>query len=318
MSKFNKQNRLDEKAISILSDYFMNKHGGRFDLQFHGIKDNTPDTDGFLRLRQPSNEKHTDGDYLNNVVFFQLKGTSKSVKNDSYKCSRKLIDFCKEINLPTILFVVSDIKEDADGQTDARIYWYHFSNVNVEILNKKNKGQGDVTIPNLSPLKINKSDFVEQFYLHVKNLAKKNQFLDLPKEILDIAIDLKDKILLVGSIVYLVGKVTKNEQKNIAKMIGVTNRQLEDILTSLSKQNLVYKSKDVYIFKQTTDEVKREVGLSLVYEVINKIDLEKMMELFTEHNQKQQIFSNLASVRHPIVFDFFKAESANLLKYVKK
>jgi len=318
MSKFNKQNRLDEKAISILSDYFMNKHGGRFDLQFHGIKDNTPDTDGFLRLRQPGNEKHTDGDYLNNVVFFQLKGTSKSVKNDSYKCSRKLIDFCKEINLPTILFVVSDIKEDADGQMDARIYWYHFSNVNVEILNKKNKGKGDVTIPNLSPLKINKSDFVEQFYLHVKNLAKKNQFLDLPKEILDIAIDLKDKILLVGSIVYLVGKVTKNEQKNIAKMIGVTNRQLEDILTSLSKQNLVYKSKDVYIFKQTTDEVKREVGLSLVYEVINKIDLGKMMQLFTEHKQKQQIFSNLASVRHPIVFDFFKAESANLLKYVKK
>lgn len=318
MSKFNKQNRLDEKAISILSDYFMNKHGGRFDLQFHGIKDNTPDTDGFLRLRQPSDDKHTNGDYLNNVVFFQLKGTSKSVKNNSYKCSRKLIDFCKDINLPTILFVVSDIKEVADGQIDAQIYWYHFSNVNIEILNKTNKGKGDVTIPNLSPLKVNKSDFVEQFYLHIKNLAKKNQFLDLPKEILDITIDLKDKILLVGSMVYLVGKVTKNEQKSIAKMIDVTNRQMEDILTSLSKQNLVYKSKDVYIFKQTTDEIKREVGLSLVYEVINKINLSEMMNLFTDHKQRQQIYSNLASVRHPVVFDFFKIESENLKKYVKK
>lgn len=318
MSKFNKQNRLDEKAISILSDYFMNKHGGRFDLQFHGIKDNTPDTDGFLRLRQPNDDKHTNGDYLNNVVFFQLKGTSKSVKNNSYKCSRKLIDFCKDINLPTILFVVSDIKEIADGQIDSQIYWYHFSNVNIEILNKTNKGKGDVIIPNLSSLKVNKSDLVEQFYLHIKNLAKKNQFLDLPKEILDITIDLKDKILLVGSMVYLVGKVTKNEQKSIAKMIGVTNRQMDDILTSLSKQNLVYKSKDVYIFKQTTDEIKREVGLSLVYEVINKINLSEMMKLFTDHKQRQQIYSNLASVRHPIVFDFFKIESANLLKYAKK
>jgi len=74
MSKYNKQNRLDEKAISIVSDYFMNKHGDKFDLQFHGIKDNTPDTDGFLRLREPEDGTPLAGKYLNHVVFFQLKG----------------------------------------------------------------------------------------------------------------------------------------------------------------------------------------------------------------------------------------------------
>ncbi len=318
MSKFNIQNRLDEKAISILSDYFMNKHGGKFDLQFHGIKDNTPDTDGFLRLRQPSNEKNTDGDYLNNVVFFQLKGTGKPVKDGTYRCSRKLIDFCKDINLPTILFVVSDIKETSDGQSNAHIHWYHFSNINIEILNKANKSTGDVIIPNLSPLRVNKSDFVDQFYIHIKNLAKKNQFLDLPKEILDITVDLKDKILMVGSIVYLVGRVTKVEQKKIAKMITVTNRQMEDILISLRKQGLVHKSKDVYIFKQATDEVKQEIGLSLVYEVISKVDLQQMMSLFNEQKQKQQIYKNLSKIRHPVVSDFFKGESAKFLKHVKK
>src|SRR3989344_5696592 len=148
MSKYNKQNRLDEKAISIISDYFMNKHGDKFDLQFHGIKDNTPDTDGFLRLREPEENPKLKGTYLNNVVFFQLKGFDKKIK-----------------------------------------------------------------IPNLNPLKNGKNDFVDQFYVHIKNLAKKNDFLDLPKEVLDIAIDLKNKILLVASVIYLVGKVTGAERK---------------------------------------------------------------------------------------------------------
>lgn len=319
MSKFNKQNRLDEKAISILSDYFMNKHGGMFDLQFHGIKDNTPDTDGFLRLRQAKNEDSASGDYLNNVVFFQLKGYEKPLKESSYRSSRKLIDFCKDINLPTILFVVANINNTSEGQNDAQIFWYHFSNINIEILDKTNKEKSStVNIPNLFPLKINKSDFVDQFYIHVKNLAKKNQFLDLPKEILNITVDLKDKILLVASMVYLVGRVTKIEQKKIAKMIGVTNRQMEDILISLSKQDLIYKSKDIYIFKLATDDVKREIGLALVYEVISKVDLKQMMNLFSEHKQKQQIYMNLSKVRHPVVFEFLKDESEKLLNYVKK
>ncbi len=137
MSKYNKQNRLDEKAVSILSDYFMNKHGDRFDLQFHGIKDNTPDTDGFLRLRHPKEKMN--GDYLNNVVFFQLKGFEKDLRNKPYESTRKLIDFCKEINLPTILFVVANINENSEKQNTAQIYWYYFSNLNVEILNEINK-----------------------------------------------------------------------------------------------------------------------------------------------------------------------------------
>ena len=45
MTKYDKLKRLDEKAISVMTDFFLNKHGDQFDLQFHGIKDNTPDTD---------------------------------------------------------------------------------------------------------------------------------------------------------------------------------------------------------------------------------------------------------------------------------
>jgi len=107
MSKYRKQNRLDEKAIAIISDFFNNKYGDFFDLQFHGSKDNTPDTDGFLRLRKK--EKEMGGENLNRVVFFQLKGKGDRIKNNSYSCDIKLIKFCEEINLPTILFVVGNL-----------------------------------------------------------------------------------------------------------------------------------------------------------------------------------------------------------------
>lgn len=328
MSKYNKQNRLDEKAVSIISDYFMNKHGDKFDLQFHGIKDNTPDTDGFLRLRKPEKNTKLKGKYLNNVVFFQLKGFEKKIKDDSYFSTRKLIDFCKDINLPTILFVVSNLGDSDNKKGGVQIYWYHFSNINIKILkkfddkknlNKTNKQNSkNVKIPNLNPLKIGKNDFVDQFYIHIKNLAKKNDFLDLPKEILDIVIELKNKILLVASVIYLVGKITTAEKKTLAKMINVTDQQMDDIIEKLHKKNLIYKDKGLYIFKLVKNEVKRDVGLLLLYESINEINLEKLLKLFTDQKQRKEIYSNLAKVRHPIVFDFLNKKADELLVYVKK
>ncbi|TSC81798.1 MAG: Uncharacterized protein G01um101420_802 [Parcubacteria group bacterium Gr01-1014_20] len=319
MSKFNKQNRLDEKAISTISDYFMNKHGDKFDLQFHGIKDNTPDTDGFLRLREPHQDKQMQGEYLNQVVFFQLKGYEKPIIDNTYNCSRRLIEFCKGINLPTILFVVANVGSKPEKQNDPQIYWYHFSNVNIEILNKTNKEKSkNIRIPNLNPLRVGRGDFIDQFYIHIKNLAKKNEFLDLPKEILDIAVKLKNNILLVASIIYLAGRVTKAERKAIAKMLKVTDRQMSDILSSLHTQQLIYKDKNIYIFKLAKDEIKRDVGLLLLYETINKIDLDKLFSLFPSHKQKLQIYKNLAQVRHPVVFEYLDKEAGKLLKYAKK
>ncbi len=319
MSKYIKQNRLDERAISVISDYFMNKHGDRFDLQFHGIKDSTPDTDGFLRLREPYQGKQMQGKYLNQVVFFQLKGREKPITDDVFKCSRRLIDFCKEINLPTILFVVANINEKSEKQNNPQLYWYHFSNVNIEILNKINKGtSGYLNIPNLNYLKVGKSDFVDQFYIYIKNLAKRNEFLDLPKEILDIVIELKNKILVVASIIYLVGRVTRSECGAIAKMIKVTNRQMTDILSSLYAQKLIYKNKDVYIFKLVIDDVKQNVGLALLYETINEIDLDKLFNLFSDHRQTSQIYKNLAEVHHPVVLEYLDKKVDKIIEYVKK
>lgn len=317
MSKFKKQNRLDEKAISVLSHFFINKYGDRFDLQFHGIKDNTPDTDGFLRLREPTEGKKMEGEYLNQVVFFQLKGYEKTIINNSYYCRKELIDFCKDINLPTILFIVGNIKENTEKQEAAEIYWYHFSSINIEILNELNKKNKRYSrIPNLELLKIGENDFVDNFYERIKDLAKKNEFLDLPKDFLNFMVDYKNKALNVASILYLIGRADKNDRSNIKKILKLTNKQLDIILDGLYHQKLIHKSNNAVIFKKIKDDFKRDVGLLLLYETISKIDLEKIFKIFTNHSQQVNILKNLSEVRHPIVFKYFKDQVANLSKHV--
>ena len=142
--------------------------------------------------------------------------------------------------------MVSNISGGSEKQSDAQIFWYHFSNINIEILNKTNKpNSASIRIPNLRPLKVGKSDFIDEFYVHIKNLAKKNEFLDLPKEILDITVGLKNKILLVAGIIYLVGKVTKAERKAIAGLLKMSEGQMNDVVADLHRQDLIYKDKEL-------------------------------------------------------------------------
>lgn len=313
MSKYNKQNRLDEKAISILSDFFMNKHGDRFDLQFHGIKDNTPDTDGFLRLREQSTNKQMTGKYLNRVVFFQLKGSEKPIQNNAYLCKRRLVEFCAEINLPTILFVVGNLNKEAEGQGNVEIYWYYFSKVNVEILNEVNKPNSkNVTIHGLEPLKIGSKEHDDIFYAFVKKLAQKDNFLDLPKEILELTVSYKDKTLKVASILYLVGKATKTDKKNIAKMLKLKTKKLDDILSGLYDKKLIYKSNNAIIFKKIKDEFNRDMGFLLLLESISKLDLNQLLQVFSQHQQRVHIYKNLSRAGyHPLVIKFLKQQIVN-------
>ena len=129
---------------------------------------------------------------------------------------------------------------------------------------------------------------------------------------------IKNKILLVASIIYLVGKVTKAERKTIAGLLKMSERQMNDVVADLHQQGLIYKDKELYIFKLAKDEMKQDVGLRLLYESISKIDLDKLLTLFIDHKQRLQIYSNLAQVRHPIVFEFLNKEADKALTYVKK
>ena len=122
------------------------------------------------------------------------------------------------------------------------------------------------------------------------------------------------------------GEIPRKSLENIAE----GRKALEEYLEIFPKEDFYLevqhhpntvpeqKKANENIFKLAEDEIKRDVGLLLLYESINKIDLDKLLSLFTDQKQKQQIFANLAQVRHPIVLDFLNKESEKLLAYVKK
>ena len=320
MSNFDKPKRLDEKAIAILTDFFLNKHGDKFDLQFHGIKDNTPDTDGFLRLRKSISEQSWSGEYLDQVVFFQLKGQEKPINNrtfqNSNKKAKKLVDFCKSINLPTILFIVSNIGKD-EFQKNAQIFWYHFSNINVEILDDENKKRSSsIRIPNLEVLKDGEIDNSDTLYLFLKYLAARNHFQDLPKEFLNVVINYKENAIKLISVIYLLGKVNQTNEREVRRIINLQKREYDNIIANLQNEDLVYRDRNTVIFKQVPDEFNRNIGNLLLHEAVGKLPLDELVAVFNSPEQTRNIYKNLADVGHPRVKAFLEKTSSNMLENV--
>ncbi len=135
----------------------------------------------------------------------------------------------------------------------------------------------------------------------------------MPDEILQITKNLKDKLLIVASVIYLVGEVSKDDQSKIAKMLNLTKKQMNDILNDLSGQGLV-ENKNTCIFKARVDNI----GLNITREIIGKIEIEKILALFSDQKQQKIIYRNLADINHPIVSDFLKKQAETILIYAKK
>ncbi|HOI59790.1 MAG TPA: hypothetical protein PKU93_00535 [Candidatus Pacearchaeota archaeon] len=323
MSKYNKINRLDEKAISIIADYFLYDYGQYFDLQFHGVKDNTPDTDGFIRLRKPLNTEENSkkgSRNLNQVVFFQLKGFGKIIKDHSYKCDKDLFDFCKEINLPTILLVVSGL--DSENKEDVVIYWYYFNNANIRITESINSKENkkEIKIPNLSLLKNVKVDNAKILYKFIQDLAGRNYFIDLPKELLELSIDYKDNLVIVTGAIYLIGEIEKSDFKDIFTLLQVEEKAWNDCLSVLSNKDLIHFSNTrSVIFKGGEDEFNRNKGMMMLYECVELIDFNRLVNIYRKkHDKLMIIFKHLGAIEHVHVNSFCEKKADVVLKLIDK
>jgi len=310
-SKYSQQNRLDEKAISVLSNYFQNEHGDIFDIQFHGIKDNTPDTDGFVRLRKPdkSSESNVVGEYLNQVVFFQLKGQGKLLKDDSYSCPVSVIEFCKEINLPTILFVVSGLDEEK-SENNPSIYWYYFDSINTHILkeriNKFSKKTDKIKLHNL-----NRLSSPNVFWEFISELAKKDSFQDLPKIVRDNAKEYKSSYITVLTILFLLGNIDINLLQKFCTKGRVKEHHFDTVIKDIIYSKLAIQNKDNVIYQPVVDEYKRKVGIWLALEGIYDINIEELFKVFKDHSGS--ILKGLSQLTIPYVDEILEKKSKEFL-----
>ena len=310
-SKYSLQNRLDEKAISVLSNYFQNEHGDIFDIQFHGIKDNTPDTDGFVRLRKPDKniKGNVVGEYLNKVVFFQLKGQAKILKDDSFSCPLSVVDFCKDINLPTILFVVAGLDEEK-SETNPAIYWYYFDSINVRILDERigklSKKTDKIQLHNL-----NRLNSPNTFWEIINELAKKDSFQDLPKVVRENAIEYKDSYINVLTALFLLGHIDLELFKKFCVENGVKEHLFQTVIKDIIDSKQAIQSNNDIIYQPFVDEFKRKIGILLSLEGIYATDIDKLFLEFKSH--KGNILKGLSQLTVPYVDEILEKKTKELL-----
>ncbi len=303
-TKYSIQNRLDEKAISVLSNYFQKLHGDIFDIQFHGIKDNTPDTDGFIRLREkfPEPQKNIIGKYLNKVVFFQLKGQKDKILNDSYRCDKSVVDFCKEINLPTILFIVAGLEQD---KSEPSIYWYYFDSINTRILENEIQ-KHSLNTEKVILRNIYKLENPTLFWQHLNELAKKDTFQDLPQTLREKAIKYKEQYILLLTLIFLTQNIEQTQLKDYSLRLGLDDTHFQTILGDIIDSKLAKQFKGKIIY-QPLVEAKMKVGVRLALEGIHLVkDFGELLESFP--NNSSHILNGLAHLNIPLVDEF-------LLKY---
>lgn len=215
--------------------------------------------------------------------------------------------------------MVGDLNPEAEKRGNTEIYWYHFSSINTEILDDISTGKNTtVMIPNLERLKVGDKDYFDIFYSFIKNIAKKNSFLDLPKEVLDLTVNYKDKLIILASILYLIGKLERKNISSIRKISDHKQKEIDSALVDLREKGLISFDDKTIIFKQVEDEFKRDVGLLLSHEAITKIDLDKMFKTFSSHSDQLNIYKNLSKINHPKINKHLNLQSNKLRERVLK
>jgi hypothetical protein len=289
--KYRKQNRSDEKAISFLTNYFLFQHGDIFDIQFHGSKDNTPDTDGFIRLREEDDPEKEKGHYLNKVVFFQLKGERDRLKNKEYSCKRDVFDFCSTINLPTILFIVDGLGND---KVKKNIYWYYFSSLNIELIKSLDNGEGRVKIPNLQELKVDNNDYFRTFFEYINDLSNKDLFQDLPAKIREISSSYRDDMIKIVTAMYLLQDISVSELAKVSKLLKINKNRFDSLISDFESKGIIFQNKRRVIFQDHKDQFDRYIGNNLSYEGYSKINIDEFLVIFG--NCRFNILKNMASI----------------------
>ena len=128
MSKYTIQDIIEEKG----RDIFLNKLDKNYflldDFSIRTGKDKYPDIDGQIRLRDGNNI------YLNRYLHYQLKSHQQIKSPKKYYCSRRIITYLIDTNVPTILFIV-----DVNIQ---RTYWIFIDKQTKTKLNLKKDKSG--------------------------------------------------------------------------------------------------------------------------------------------------------------------------------
>jgi|GEM_PF-4768275 len=318
MTYIDDKNRTDENGQIALANLFTGKYGHLFDLQPHGIKDKTPDTDGFLRLREGYNPEGMQTNKIRNLpktFFYQLKTTCKDCR--SYPLKPKDLSHFLSTNLPTLLFVVN-----LSLKAEPKVSWFYFDNSFIASNQLKLPVEKGLSIP-LNWL--NSENDIMALYHYLHGLGIRNELADCPVEIRDASLHIKDELSKVAALLFLVAPISATNYKEvIAKCLDIPGNVAGYYVDELLNSNLLYKN-DRFLFidkPKARNELGMRIGSIFLAEAFDKLKLQNIYKVFNGTDKQLEITKNLVFTRNPkgfqVISDTFLSITSSLSKRTGK
>ncbi len=322
MSKVSKSHRSDEIGeLAVLQRLRLGAWGDLFDIQPHGIKDKTPDTDGFIRLRELFLEPVglTIGKNLNKAFFYQLKSMSRSGK--TFNCNSELLEYLLTTNLPTILFVV-DIRSQPP-----LIYWYHLSQTEVNMLGLTEAGPYSPTPFRMRPLQTGTGaqaltdEDVKKFYDYLNGSGVRDELIDTPAPIRRSALHLKNILAQICAVFYLVDEIPEAEYKaKLSKALCLDESVFVYLVGILIDNGQLIKLRGLILTNQPKEKHPlgdRTANILLASE-LRGLDHEALLSAFDSQNEQEKILERLSTTGHSKAMEIITDQMDNILEQLNE
>jgi len=297
MSKYTIQDTIEESGRKIFENALDTNYFLLNDFAKTVGKDKYPDIDGQIRLRDGIDI------YFNRYLHYQLK-SHKQIKNSKkYYCSRKIINYLIDTNVPTLLFVV-----DVDKQ---RTYWV-FIDAQIENklnLKKDNKGRSfDLTSNVIS----NNSEELNAKWL---KFAKEDNYEKVSNELSEIINKFKLNVKSCLGLLFLLERVEKQKLPNyFSQLLKIKERESQTIIEYLEDRQVI--SKTVNYFLLENEQLGKESLLDLLNSGL--LDFSKLNRYLEIERNRKIILKQLNKIEHPKAKNYFESLIGDFKNYLPR
>jgi len=297
MSKYTMQDTIEENGRKIFENALDTNYFLLNDFAKTVGKDKYPDIDGQIRLRDGIDI------YFNRYLHYQLKSHKKIKNPKKYYCSRKIINYLTDTNVPTLLFVV-----DVDRK---KTYWI-FIDAQIESklnLKKDNKGRSfDLTSNVIS----NNSAELNAKWL---KFAKEDNYEKVSNELSEIISKFELNVKSCLGLLFLLERVEKQKLPNyFSQLLKIKERESQTIIEYLEDRQVI--SKTVNYFLLENEQLGKESLLDLLNSGL--LDFSKLNRFLEIERNRKIILKQLNKIKHPKAKKYFESLINNFKNYLPR
>ena len=294
MSKYTQQDVIEENGTKLLKDTLDTNFFVINDFSSTAAKDKYPDIDGQIRLRDGN------GNYLNRYLHYQLK-SKQMIKNASYHCHRKILDYLLDTNVPTLLFVADVGKQ--------RVYWYYLDTKKKKTLGLTRDKKGRTL--DLRGFEI--ANNTVQLNRQWQAVAKSDNYDQQNDSLKKIVSDFHNNVIKCVGLLYLLQKVPKKQLPDLFnRILKVSNEEVRLIVQRLNEESIINSTVNLYVLQN------EQLGIESLFQLLGDLDFELLDAMFPDELDKSIILRQLAKIRHPNVDSYFKAFTASVQAICEK